>query len=196
MGAMGQALGLIISTLGSLLIGAIIVRFLLQAARADFYNPICQSLVKVTDPFVIPFRKFIPGYRGLDLASLLVAFLLNVLATALLCLVLAGRLYGPQYLLGWGLVGLISLALNIYFWSLIIMIVASWIAPMSANPVLILIYQMLEPVQSRVRGIIPPLGMIDLSPIFIFLGIQVLRILIVGTLANQFQVIPQLVIGI
>lgn len=196
MGPIGDALGLIISTLGSLYIGAVVVRFLLQASRADFYNPVSQSMVKITNPVILPFRKFIPGYGGYDIAALVVAFLLNLLATALLCLTLAGRLYAVQYLIGWSLVGLISLVLNIYFWALIIQIVASWIAPMSGNPILLLIYQLLDPVTSRVRRVIPPFGMLDISPIFVFLGIKVLELLIVNTLAVQFRVIPQLVIGI
>jgi YggT family protein len=195
MGTIGQALGLIISTLGSLLIGAIVLRFLLQAARADFYNPVSQALVKATGPIVTPFRKVIPGLYGLDLGTLVAAYVLNVLATLLLTFVYAGTVTPLNFLFGWSLVGLVSLILNIYFWALIISIVASWIAPTSANPVLILIYQLLAPIQSRVRRVIPPLGMIDISPIFIFLGIQIIRMFVVE-LANNLSVRPLLVIGI
>lgn len=186
MGTLGEALGLIISTLGSLLIGAVVLRFLLQAVGADFYNPVSQALVKVTAPVVKPFRKAIPGFHGLDIGTLVAAYVLNVLATLMLTFLYTGGMLPLTMLFGWSFVGLASLILNIYFWGLIISIIASWIAPTSANPALILIYQLLAPIQSRVRRVIPPLGMIDISPIFIILGIQVLR-LFVTELGNSLS---------
>ena len=79
-GAFGQAVVLIINTLGAIYLLAVLLRFLLQAARADFYNPLTQAIVKLTSPLVNPLRRVIPGYRGIDFATLLLALLLNALA--------------------------------------------------------------------------------------------------------------------
>ena len=125
---------------------AMVLRFLLQLVRADFYNPISQFLVKVTNPLVIPLRKVIPGLGGLDLASLLLALLLQML-----CIVVLMALYGlglpnPVLLLLWSALGLVGLLVNIYFFALLATIILSWLAPGSGNPAVYLLYQITEPV--------------------------------------------------
>lgn len=197
-GNFAEAIHLIISTLGGLFLAAVVLRFLLQAARADFYNPVCQALVKVTSPVLNPLRKVIPGYRGLDFASLTLALVVSCLITSIL---LAVNGYSPLQqgignIIGWSFVGLASFVLDIYFWGLLISIIASWIAPYSGHPILLLIHQLLEPIQSRFRRIIPPLGGLDFSPIFIFLAIRVIDIMVVGSLAQSLRVPVQYVIGI
>ena len=194
---LADSLNLILGTLGGLFVGAILIRFLLQAARADFYNPVSQALVKLTSPALRPFRKIVPGYRGLDFASLIVALVINTILTCLM-LLLAGYpplAVGLMSIIGWSFIGLVSFILKIYFWGLLISIIASWIAPHSGHPILLLIYQMMEPIQSRFRRILPPLGGLDFSPIFILLGIRVLEIMLQG-LARGMQLPPQFVIGI
>ena len=83
-GAIGQILVLVINSLGALFILAVLMRFLLQAVRADFYNPVSQAIVKITAKPLAPFRRLIPGYRGLDMASLVLALVLNSLFTVLM----------------------------------------------------------------------------------------------------------------
>ena len=124
---------------------AMLLRFLLQAVRADFYNPISQSLVKVTNPLVIPLRKILPGYGGLDLASLLLALILQILMVTLLVLIQTGAMLAPLPLLLVGVLGLASYLLKIYFFALLAMIVLSWIAPGGNHPALYLLHQITEP---------------------------------------------------
>ncbi|MGA0805438.1 MAG: YggT family protein [Pseudohongiellaceae bacterium] len=198
-GALGQALVLIISSLGSLYLLAVLLRFLLQAARADFYNPVTQAIVKLTSPLVVPLRRIIPGYRGLDFATLVLALILNSLFTGLALLVSGYTSVAIGTIISWSFVGLIAFILNIYFWSLLVSVIASFIAPFSGHPVLLLIHQLLEPLYNRVRRILPPMGGLDFSPILMFLGIQVLEILIVTTLRQQLgmgDVVAKLVIGV
>ena len=83
-GAIGQSIILVVNTLGGLLLLAILLRFLLQAVRADFYNPVSQAVVKITSPLLLPLRKIIPGFGGFDVASLLLALIINTLATSLM----------------------------------------------------------------------------------------------------------------
>jgi YggT family protein len=193
--ALAQTLTLIIKSLGGLFLLAVLLRFLLQAVRADFYNPVSQAIVKVTAPVLLPFRRVIPGYRGIDFASLVLALVLNSVFTALLVLI-AG--YQPEIgiVVAWAFIGLVGFFLKIYFWSLIISIVASFVAPFSGNPVLLIVYQILEPIYSRIRRIIPPMGGLDLSPIFIFLAINVVEIMVIGTLGRGLRLQPDFVIGL
>jgi YggT family protein len=198
-GALGQALVLIISSLGSLYLLAVLLRFLLQAARADFYNPVTQAIVKITSPLVVPLRRIIPGYRGFDFATLVLALLLNSVFTGLALLASGYTNVAIGAIVSWSFVGLIAFILNIYFWSLLVSVIASFIAPFSGHPVLLLIHQLLEPLYRRVRRILPPMGGLDFSPILMFLGIQVLEILIVTTLRQQLgmgEVVAKLVIGV
>jgi YggT family protein len=193
--ALAQTLTLIIKSLGGLFLLAVLLRFLLQAVRADFYNPVSQAIVKVTAPVLLPFRRVIPGYRGIDFASLVLALVLNSIFTALLILI-AG--YTPEIgiVVAWAFIGLVGFFLKIYFWSLIISIIASFVAPFSGNPVLLVVYQILEPIYSRIRRIIPPMGGLDLSPIFIFLAINVVEIMVIGTLGRGVGLDPRFVIGL
>jgi len=198
-GSFGQALVIIINSLGGLYILAVLLRFLLQAARADFYNPVTQAIVKITAPLVTPLRRIIPGYRGFDSASLILALVLNCVATALMIVASGFALVDIGTIISWSFVGLVAFILNIYFWALLISVIASFIAPLSGHPILLLIHQLLDPFYKRVRRIIPAMGGLDFSPLFLFLGIQILEILVVNTLAQNLRMTAQVtrvVIGI
>jgi len=182
--SLGQVVILIVNTVGHLLMLALLLRFLLQATRADFYNPVSQALVKMTAPLLNPLRRVIPPYRNFDLSTLLVALVFGTLASALMIFAAGFVLPGVGTLISWAFLGMVSYILKIYFWGLLIVVIVSWVAPYSGNPALLLIHQILEPLQMLFRKIIPPMGGLDLSPIFIFLGIQVVEIMVVGTLRH------------
>ena len=192
MGAMGNVGVLLVQTLGGLYLLAVLLRFLLQIARADFYNPFTQAIIKATDPAVRLFRRIIPGYRGVDFASLLLAFLVQCIATALLIRLSGFEIPSVGMVVTWSAVGLLSFILNIYFWGMIISIIASFIAPFSAHPALVLIRQLTEPLMAPFRRLLPSMGGLDLSPIFVFLTLQIIRtLLIVPSGVN-----PAVVLGI
>lgn len=176
MGPFTEVAILLIRTLGMLYLTIIMLRFLFQVVRADFYNPISQFVVKATNPLLMPFRKVIPGVGGLDLASLTLALLFHWVVIQLLAFVYSGGMVQPINALVWSFIGLISLTLNIFFVALLVMIIASWIAPMSHNPILLLIRQLVEPAMAPFRKIIPAMGGLDITPIFAFLAIQVCRV--------------------
>ena len=194
--SISQVLLLIIHTLGGLYIFAVLLRFLLQATRADFYNPISQAIVKFTSPLLNPLQKIVPGYKGYDFAALILAFGLNIIATALMIFVGGFDLPHIGTITAWSFIGLVDFVLNIYFYSLLVSIIASWIAPYSGNPVLLLIQQLLEPIMKMIHKILPPMGGLDFSPIFVFLGIQAIEILLVQGLAQSLSLNPDYVIGI
>jgi YggT family protein len=192
MGAIGNVGVLLVNTLGGLYLLAIMLRFLLQVARADFYNPFTQAIVKVTDPAVRLFRRIIPGYRGLDFASLVLALLVQCIATTLLISLSGFGIPGAGLVVSWSVIGLLSLVLNIYFWGMMISIIASFIAPHSAHPALVLIRQLTEPLMEPFRRLLPSMGGLDLSPIFVFLAIQVIRTMLIMPMGVN----PAVVLGL
>lgn len=153
----------------------VLLRFLLQLARADFYNPICQFVVKVTNPLLRPLRRFIPGWGGIDGAALVLAVLIQALTFFLILVALNGGIphVNPVTLLVWAVLNILGLIVKIYFWSVIAIVVVSWIAPGNSHPAIQLIAQITEPVMRPVRNVIPPIGGLDLSPIVVFLILNV-----------------------
>ena len=175
---------LLVNTLGSLLLLIIVLRFLLQLVRADFYNPLSQFIVKATNPVLLPLRQLVPNIAGIDTAAIVLAVIVQYIFMCGL-LVLAGNGAALPWLnmVAWAAIAVVALVLNIYFWGLIITVIASWIAPNSYNPALILINQLLEPVVRPIRKAMPDMGGLDLSPIVIFLLIQMIEILFIRPMA-------------
>ncbi|MGB8712606.1 MAG: YggT family protein [Onishia taeanensis] len=194
---MGSQLGsaglLLVNTLINIYLLMLMMRFLLQASRADYYNPISQSVVKVTQPVVKPFQGFLRPVGRFDLATLAAAFLIKVISIILI-LQIAG--YGMPPIAGVAIAGVAALAsgiLKIYFFALIVMIILSWVAPQASHPGALLVMQLVEPIMAPVRKVIPPLGMIDLSPIVVFISISLLDNLVVGSLTRAAGVSGALV---
>ena len=194
---MGSQLGsaglLLVNTLINIYLLMLMMRFLLQASRADYYNPISQSVVKVTQPVVRPFQGFLRPVGRFDLATLAAAFLIKVVSIILI-LQVAG--YGMPPIAGVAIAGVAALAsgiLKIYFFALIVMIILSWVAPQASHPGALLVMQLVEPIMAPVRKVIPPLGMIDLSPIVVFISISLLDNLVVGSLTRAAGVSGALV---
>jgi YggT family protein len=194
MGPLTEIANLLIHTAFFLYITAVLLRFLLQLAKADFYNPISQFLVKATKPVLQPLRRVIPGMFGLDVAALVLAILLQMLATALLLTINGAGLINPIYMLLWAIIGCVNLVVQIYFVAILVNIIVSWVAPGSYNPLVLLLHQLTEPVMAPFRKLLPPLGGLDLSPIIVFLLIKVIQILI-KHLGAAVSLYPQLVIG-
>ena len=167
----------IISTLFSLYILAVLVRFLLGMVRADFYNPISQFLVRITNPLLIPLRKIIPGFGKVDVAAIVLMLLLQVVML-LVILALRGTAVQILPLLGHAAGELVILTINVFLVAIIVQVIISWINPGSYNPVNALLHSLTAPVLRPVQRILPPLSGIDLSPLFALIGLQVLKMLI------------------
>ncbi|MGL4317826.1 MAG: YggT family protein [Pseudomonas sp.] len=183
-----EALIYIIQTLGSLYLLIVLLRFILQLVRADFYNPLSQFTVKATQPLLKPLRRIIPGFGGLDLASLALAILVQLLLMVIVVLI-AG--YNPVaiglQLLVWAIIAVTSLFLKIFFFAMIISVILSWVAPGSYNPGAQLVNQICEPLLAPFRRLIPNLGGLDISPIFAFIALNLLDRFVIGNLAAMTQ---------
>ena len=165
----------LIDTIGSLFVMAILLRFLLQLVKADFYNPISQAIVKVTSPLLNPLRKIIPGFGGMDIAALVLAFIVQGVFVALKMKILGYMTLPIGTVSVLTFYFLVKTLLDLYTFALIIMVIASWVAPGSYNPGLILLHQLTEPLSSRVRKVIPPMGGLDFSVMILMFGIFFLK---------------------
>jgi YggT family protein len=184
----------IIKTLGSLYLLIVLMRFILQLVRANFYNPLCQFIVKATQPLLKPLRRVIPSMFGLDMSSLVLALIVQMVLIAVI-LALKGFMVDWLLLVPWALIALFSLFLNILFYAMIISVILSWVAPGSHNPGAELVAQITEPVLAPFRRIIPNVGGLDISPIFAFIVIQLLQSWLIPRLA-YFAFMPQGLLGL
>ena len=166
----------LITTLFSMYMTAILLRFLFQWVKADFYNPICQFLIKVTNPLLIPFRRIIPGWFGLDIASLVLLFIVQLLELGLLTL-LFGTPFNSWVLLI-AVLKLLQLVLNTYFFAVLLRAITSWFAASQYHPGVILLQQLTEPILRPARRLIPPIAGIDLSPVAVLIVLQILSMLL------------------
>ncbi len=172
------------------------LRFLTQVSRADYYNPICQTIVKLTDPAIKPLRTVFPAVKGVDFATLAVALLVNLVAVMLIMTIVEGYFFAPVYI-AWALLGIVSTILDIYFFALIVSVIASWIAPFSNHPALTLVGQITEPVCGPARKLLPPMGGVDFSIIFVFVAITLIdSYLVVQPIATMLGVPPGLILGL
>jgi YggT family protein len=173
----------ILQTLGSLYLLIILLRFVLQLVRANFYNPLSQFAVRATQPLLKPLRRIIPSLFGLDMSSLVLAIIVQMILMALTLLLSYGTTGDPLHLLLWAIIGVTALFLKIFFFALIISVILSWVAPGSHNPGAELVNQICEPVLAPFRRILPNLGGLDISPILAFLLLKLLDMLVINNLA-------------
>lgn len=173
----------IVQTLGSLYLLIVLLRFILQLVRADFYNPLSQFIVRATKPLLMPLRRIIPGWGGVDFASLVLALAIQLVLMAIIIKLMGYALPSVLQLLAWSLVGITALFLKVFFFALIISVILSWVAPGSANPAAMLVHQLCEPVLAPIRKILPSMGGLDLSPIFAFIALNLLNMLVITNMA-------------
>ncbi|MFN5744650.1 MAG: YggT family protein [Methylococcaceae bacterium] len=174
----------LIDTLFGLYVFALVLRFLLQWTGANYQNPISQYLIKITHAPLRVLRRVIPSLGRVDLASLILIFLLQLVSGYLVFL-----LKGAQPTLAamsvWSLSQILELVLNIYFFAVIVRALLSWVGPSAAyNPVIALIYSLTEPLLQGSRRLVPATGGIDLSPMIPLIIIQLAKMLVIPPLQH------------
>ena len=176
MAALNETSLYLLQTLFSLVLMVVLLRFLMHLVRADFYNPITQLVLKITDPMLNPLRRIIPSAFGVDMAAL--ALLIGLQTAALAAtLLLMGQAF-PHFmrLLAWSAIGVAGLLVSFYFFAVLATIILSWVAPRSNHPAVSLLYQLTWPVMVPFRRLLPSLGGLDLSPILVFITINIVQI--------------------
>ncbi len=163
---------------------AVMLRFLLQTIRADFYNPICQTLITITNPALNPLRRWIPGFMGIDWPSIILMILLQTLEISLIALLVSGHLPPPISFPVIIVSKLLFMLIYVYIFVIIIQAIISWIQPGSYSPFTVLLYQLSEPLVSPVRRYIPAAGGIDWSLLIILILLNLALILLVAPLQD------------
>jgi YggT family protein len=179
----GNALTFVVETVAGVYILIVMLRFLLQLVRADFYNPVCQFIVKATQPPLKILRRAIPGVGGIDFSSLTLMLILKMLELWLIFLLLGGD---PSFL-GLTLLAvarLLELLIYVFMFSIIALVILSWVQPQSYNPVFGLLHSLSSPVMRPARRLLPPISGLDLSPIIAFLVLGVALRLLVAPLEH------------
>lgn len=161
----------------------LLLRFFLQAARTDFYNPITQSIVRLTNPMLEPLRRFIPAVRGQDSASMVAAILLALLFL-LLAYTITGGVASIPPLLWLALMHVLEVLLDMLFWGVIIHAVLSWFPNAQHAPAARMLDQLITPLLRPIRRILPDLGGIDLSPIALLLAVQMAKLMLLPVLVG------------
>ncbi|MDC0611113.1 YggT family protein [Vibrio sp.] len=173
-----NSVSFLISTVFDLYIMVVLMRVWLQAARADFYNPFSQFIVKATQPVVGPLRRIIPSIGSIDVATILFAYVLCVLKFTILVLTATGGSLGfSAYFLILGLLTLLKQAGAMIFWVLLIRAILSWVSQ-GRSSIEYVFFQITEPLLAPVRRILPDLGGIDLSVLVVFILLQFANYLI------------------
>lgn len=177
MGSATQAFSFLVETLFHLYLVALMLRLLLEAVRADFYNPVCQALVLISDPIIKPLSRILPRVGRVNLAGLLVLYLLQITALVLLALIVGARI-DPLVLGLMAVLRLVRMLLVLYLVLIIVTVILSWVGQNFRHPIVPLIFQLTDPVLAPIRRVLPALGGFDLSPLIAIIGIQFLIILL------------------
>jgi len=178
----------LIDTVFSLYILAIILRFLFQWTRVDFYNPFSQFLVKITHPPLKVLRRFIPSIGKIDTASLVFALALQMLMDFSI-LMLKGVMVNPAALLIMSFNQLLGLLINVFVFAVFARAILSWFDPGNYNPASSILQNLTEPLLSLCRKIIPDLGGIDLSPLVALVLLQLAKMMILPPLSQLASLI-------
>ena len=185
----------IASPLFSLALFLIAMRFLAQLCGVSPYNPISVGIRKATDPIVATANRLIPTGKRLNIGAIVALILCQTAYIAIMLWILSRfDAFNIVPALIWSALGAAGLLINIIFYSVLAIIVVSFLAPQSNHPAVEFLWQLTEPVMAPLRSIIPPMGGLDFSPILLFIGINVIRV----SLANMAIAVgtPNFVIGI
>lgn len=175
----------VIETLFYLYMIVVALRLVMQWANWDYHNPLVQFIITASQVPVKFLRQFIPALGRWDTATLVLLILVTLVKLLVVGLIIGALPKGLMWI-SLLLADIFSLFISIFTVSIIIEVILSWVTPAgSYNPVAPLVSRMNAPLLRPVRNLLPPLGGIDLSPLFVLLGLQVISMLVMPLLTGQ-----------
>lgn len=177
---MSDALSFVIRTLGSLLVALFILRLGLQLARANFRNPVAQGVLRMTNWLIMPLRKVLPPVGKVDVASVVAIVLLETAGVALMA---GGRGFGlptAPVLAGASLLGCTVAVIDLCSLVIFVYALLSLVAPGGDSPLQGPLAAIADPLLRPARRLLPTLGGFDFSPVIVIVGLQAIRILLLG----------------
>jgi YggT family protein len=185
MAPLQNASAFLIHSIFDLYLFILLLRFILQYLRVDYYNPFTQFVVKATSPVVVPLRRIVPGFYGIDFATIIAILVLTGVKISLIMFVSMHKFPAIAGLLIWSFGEIFALTINLFFYAILMTVILSWVAPMSNSPITPILYRLTEPLMRPVRRLIPPIGGFDITPIPVMITLQVLKILIADPLTQM-----------
>ena len=152
----------------------LLIRLLLQLVQANFYNPICQAIFKVCAPVVEPLSRLLPTVGSFNIAALVAAILVKWSFYLILMgfgAVAVGEIFAYLAVAGFDL---LRTLIEIYFWGIFILVISSWVGT-TQHPTVMLVSQVVDPYMRPFRNLIPPIGMIDISPMAAIFTLMFIR---------------------
>ncbi|MCY4154456.1 MAG: YggT family protein [Gammaproteobacteria bacterium] len=181
---LSDALLYLVNTVFALYILLVTLRFLLQTVRADARNPLSQFLLRATDPPLRLLRRVAPGFGGVDWSCIILMVALQSIKLFLAGVLAYGTFLAPSGLLLLSVAELMRLIIYIFMFVIFLQIILSWVNPGAYNPMTVLLHQLSEPLLGPARRLLPAVQGIDLSPILVFVFLQLSLILLVRPLAD------------
>ena len=185
-GTFNNASFFLINTVFDLYIFVLLVRFILAYVRADFFNPLTQFFIKLTQPIILPLRRVIPNYKNFELSTIFLVIILEIVKFSLFALLLRNTPHIGGLLLLAFADGLHSL-INIFFYAILLQAILTWVQQ-GYSPAADLLAKITMPIMRPFHRIIPPIGGIDISPIPAMLLLQLIIIMVVTPLFAAGQV--------
>lgn len=179
---LNRALVFFIQTVFDFFIYVFVLRLLFQVARCDYYNPVIQIIVKITDPIVKPLRRIVPSLGAIDTSTLLIALILSC-AENIVFVWLAGMPFNVLGIFIWSLGSVLGAIINVYFFSIIVQALMSWFVS-QPTPIFSLLQTLNEPVLGRIRRALPGVNGLDISPLVALIGLQLINIILIGPLTQ------------
>lgn len=172
-----QASLFLVDTVIGLYVIVMMLRAILEATRADFYNPISQFIWQATQPVLTLPERLIPRWRNFNIAAITVIVLLCFINIQL-ALFIVDYLAGPGQVLLWTVCKAAVLLINLYFFAILIQVIMSWVSPGVHSPATALLWRITEPLLRPFREMVPPIGGLDISPLFVLIGLQLINMLL------------------
>jgi YggT family protein len=173
-----EAIRYIVDTLLWLLLLAFMLRLLFQLVRADFRDPMADAIVRITNWLIRPLRRVLPPIGKVDTATLIAVLLIAALRTFIMMAMAGGGTPDPVAFLRITLIGLVDMLLRIYLFAMLLYGLTSFVSPGGYAPGVRLLAQLCEPILKPVRRVIPRIGQIDFSILWVLIAIGALLVLL------------------
>lgn len=177
--ALNNTFSFIIQAVFNIYMIALLVRILLEATGANYYNPLVQFLVRITNPLIKPVAKWVKSYQGVNLAGVIVLLVIGMIKLFLLVLLRLNVLANPLGLVIWAMGEVINLLLDVYFYAILIQAILSWVAPQTYNPASEVFSRITSPILRPFQKIIPLIAGVDISPWIAMICLKIVSILFV-----------------
>lgn len=168
----------VVDTLLSLALFVVLARLLLQWTRADFRNPLCQAIVRLTNPLILPLRRILPPIGKVDTASVVAVLIVATVEVAIVAALRGGGFPTPVFWLQLVALEIARTLLWTYFYAIVLYALLSLIAPGGYSPMQSVLATVCEPVLRPFRRLIPSVAGLDLSPLWVCIAIQAILILL------------------